>query len=65
MVTPRQPHSPLVRSWENDAAFDDAKAALSDAFMLHHPCSGTPLAVGSDALDAGVHAVLVQFLEGE
>jgi cleavage and polyadenylation specificity factor subunit 1 len=44
----------------NSAAFDAAKAALSDATLLAHPRPDAPLALSSDASDVGVGAVLEQ-----
>ena len=46
------------------AAFDEIKAALARAAMIHHPSKKAPLSIATDASDSAVGAVLQQFVAG-
>ena len=56
-----KPRQTLVWSEEMRHAFENGKAALTNATMLAHPCSNCPMALSCDASDFAVGAVLEQY----
>ena len=53
---------PKTLDWtqELNKAFEEAKNALSQATLLHHPVPGAPIALTTDASDIAIGAVLEQ-----
>ena len=45
-------------------AFEEAKNALSQATLLHHPVAGARIALTTDASDIAIGAVLEQQIHG-
>ena len=57
---------PKTLDWtqELNKAFEEAKNALSQATLLHHPVPGAPIALTTDASDVAIGAVLEQQIHG-
>ena len=60
------PH-PKTLDWtqELNKAFEDAKNALSQAKLLHHPVPDAHIALTTDASDTAIGAVLEQHFHGQ
>ena len=58
---------PKTLDWtqELNKAFEEAKNALSQATLLHHPVPGAPIALTTDASDIAIGAVLEQQVHGQ
>ena len=58
---------PKTLDWtqELNKAFEEAKNALSQATLLHHPVPGAPIALTTDASDIAIGAVLEQQIHGQ
>ena len=50
---------------ELNMAFEEAKNALSQATLLHHPVPGARIALTTDASDIAIGAVLEQQVHGQ
>ena len=58
---------PKTLDWiqELNKAFEEAKNALSQATLLHHPVAGARIALTTDASDIAIGAVLEQQVHGQ
>ena len=50
---------------ELNKAFEEAKNALSQATLSHHPLPGAPIALTTDASDIAIGALLEQQVRGQ
>ena len=57
-------NTPINWSPEAEAAFEQSKASLAQATMLHHPRHDVPTCIATDASDHAVGAVLQQLIDG-
>lgn len=57
-------NSPITWSPTAESAFEQSKASLAEATMLHHPHHDAPTCIAADASDHAVGAVLQQLIEG-
>lgn len=57
-------NSPITWSPNTESAFEQSKASLAQATMLHHPHHDAPTCIAADASDYAVGAVLQQLIDG-
>lgn len=57
-------NSPITWSTTAESAFEQSKASLAQATMLHHPHHDAPTCIATDASDHAVGAVLQQLIDG-
>jgi len=57
-------NAPITWSPAAESAFEQSKASLAQATMLHHPHYNAPTCIAADASDHAVGAVLQQMIDG-
>ena len=57
-------NAPITWSPEAESAFEQSKASLAQATLLHHPRHDAPTCIATDASDYAVGAVLQQLIDG-